>query len=51
LSLATIRAAMIPGSVASSSSARLIGRTLPAIGDGICCACSALAGAGADNGS
>src|SRR5215213_3636250 len=33
LSLAMIRAAITPGSVARSSSARLIGRTVPAMGD------------------
>src|SRR5688500_3813262 len=33
VSLATIRAAMIPGGVASNSSAHLMGRTLPAMGD------------------
>jgi hypothetical protein len=33
VSLATIRAAMMPGRVASNSSARFMGRTLPAIGD------------------
>src|SRR3954464_1701710 len=46
--LATIRAEITPGSVARSSSARWIGRTLPAMSDGSASGPWLLAGSGTD---
>src|SRR6478672_4772223 len=52
LSLAMIRAAITPGNVASNSSARLMGRTLPAIrGEECGSGCGTVIPGGGDSGS